>query len=167
MELQTEPDLIGIDIKDLTEAERTQFLDRAIEVLKQAQLKIDQMYWKVGEIAWIIKSNKLYKKQGTWEEFVEALDIGISYGELDHYIRVFRTYPATVKDERRIKFTRLLSGIPYVKENNMEEFLDKAEQCSDRGFKDVILEFQNKEPSDKCLHKKTITICIKCRKRIS
>ena len=160
-------DLTGTDIKDLTETERAQFLDKAIEILKQAQIRIDQMYWKVGEIAWIIKSNKLYKKHGTWEEFVEALDIGISYGELDHYIRVFRTYPATVKDERRIKFTRLLSGIPYVDEDNMEEFLSKAEQCSDRGFKDVILEFQNREPSDVCLHEKTINICVKCHKKLS
>lgn len=74
----------------------------------------------------------------------------------------------TVKEKRcpRCKETKPIERF-YSNKCKKDGYSDQCRECSDRGFKDVILELQNREPSDVCLHEKTINMCVKCHKRLS
>jgi len=138
--------------------------------LQRCTVQIDMMYLRIGALLAAVKDNRLYESYAehtkTMSAFLQEIDIGIGVSQVDHYIRVWRTFGDHI-GTRRIPFKRLLLANPLVNdERSLTYWLDQAEQLPYRGFKDAIAEGRGKTPVDGCDHpadqRKAFFKCLVC-----
>ena len=140
-------------------AERAFQLDRKID---KCLLNIRDNFLELGEIAYKLKQNKMYKlvcpEAKTWDHYISLRFTGIKRAQLDNYSAVSSSLGFYLKD-RDVKITRAIDILRIVKDlpepeqkAKIAELIESAETLPKSGWESAVAVETGKVPPDGCEH---------------
>jgi len=141
--------------KQLVEKEKGELVYKLVEEIKQANVSILKGI--------LIKGRNLDKieKEELWQYYGEHLknfdpdflnELRCSTATAYNYIRIWRKFGEYLLSNELLQIdpTRLIKLLPVAKEENMEEWMIRAQEDPKQQFEDAIREAKGKVPTDKC-----------------
>lgn len=151
------------DIMQLSESEKHQYCQEGL----QLKNKIELDFIKLGEYLYNIREHNMYEPY--WSSFDEYTDeMNLAKATSNKLINIYKQFVLTNKVSStklaKIGWSKIAELMTVAKEENVDEWIDKAEILTQKDLRDEIREARTGIDMSRCRHQNTYTlrICADC-----
>lgn len=146
--------IIPDDLEKMSKIQKVDITFNLVETIKQAKQGAVKSFLVMGRCLDLIKEKRLWGYYGehieTFEDLLRELRIGTSTAY--NCMSIWERFGEMILSKNlEIDYFRLVRLLPVAKEEEeVEEWLEKAQDLDIKGFDNEIREAQGKVPTDKC-----------------